>query len=91
MSYFGILTASSTTSLTASPTVGPTTPTKCFSCRWSHRKSNRTPILFMLTRKAAEKACAAAGEDIEECIFDMMATRAMDSAEQIGRGAALTY
>ena len=42
-------------------------------------------------RKAADKACAASGEDIEECIFDVMATRIMDSAEHIGRGAALTY
>ena len=42
-------------------------------------------------RKAAEKACAAAGEDIEECIFDVMSTHTMDSAEHIGRGAALTY
>ena len=42
-------------------------------------------------RIAAEKACAAAGEDIEECIFDVMSTHTMDSDEHIGRGAALTY
>jgi len=42
-------------------------------------------------RKAAENTCAAAGEDIEECIFDVMATRTMDSAENIGMGGALTY
>lgn len=34
-------------------------------------------------KEAAEKACAAWKEDKEDCIFDVMATRSMDTAEPI--------
>lgn len=36
-------------------------------------------------QKEAEKACTAWGDEKEECIFDVMATRSIHSAEPIGR------